>query len=342
MVACFRPVLFGLLVLALVSCEREEIRVYTVAKDPPKAKPTRTEASADESRSELSWTTPAGWTETAPGQVHAASFNIKSNAGQATVTATRLPNLAGREAVVVNMWREQVGQAPLREDELALALTEVEVAGEKGKLFEIVGSREEKPTRIITAMIHRPDASWFFKLAGDEAAVGEQKPAFLDFVKMVRFRRAAQSGETQAAPSVASPGPAKQQFGWSVPSGWEAAAPGQMQIAKFSVPPRGEAKAEVTVSAFPNDTGGTLANVNRWRRQLGLGDVDESGLAALVTPLDPSLPGALLVDLQNPPKRMLGAIVPRGERWFFYKLTGDAEAVAAERDAFIGFVKSPP
>jgi hypothetical protein len=31
-----------------------------------------------------------------------------------------------------------------------------------------------------------------------------------------------------------------------------------------------DGKAEVTVSAFPGDTGGLLANLNRWRGQIGL------------------------------------------------------------------------
>ena len=60
------------------------------------------------------------------------------------------------------------------------------------------------------------------------------------------------------------------------------------------------------------------------------------------TPLDPKLPGAMLVDVTNVPKRLVGAIVPRGSRWFFYKLTGDAEAVAPEKDAFAAFARSEP
>ena len=38
------------------------------------------------------------------------------------------------------------------------------------------------------------------------------------------------------------------------------------------------AKADVTVSIFPNDTGGVVANVNRWRTQVGLPETDEAGV----------------------------------------------------------------
>ena len=39
---------------------------------------------------------------------------------------------------------------------------------------------------------------------------------------------------------------------------------------------------------------------------------------------------------------MLGAIVPREGRWWFYKMMGDAPAVNAERDAFVRFIQSQP
>jgi hypothetical protein len=132
------------------------------------------------------------------------------------------------------------------------------------------------------------------------------------------------------------------QFKWSVPEGWRPLLPGEMQIAKFAVPERSGARAEVTVSTFPSDTGGTLANVNRWRKQIGLGEIGEAELPALIQPLDPAQNGAILIDLANASRRLVGAIVPRGRQWYFYKLLGDAEVVAAERDGFVRFASSEP
>ena len=320
----------------LTACEREEIRVYTAPKDPP-APPARTEEAPRAPRPQLAWTLPEGWQQVEAGQVSVASFTTKSEAGEASVQITPLPNLAGKEAMVVNMWRQQLGQPALSQDEVTASLTPVEVAGETGQLFEVPG---EGKRRIVTAMIHKPDASWFFKLAGDDAAVEAQKPAFVNFLKSVQMKAPAETAATTSAADAHST--EARRFKWTVPEGWRAATPGQMQVAKFTVPERGTAKAEVTVSTFPSDTGGTLANVNRWRRQLGLGEVDEAGLAPLVSPLDPSVPNSVLVDLTNEQKRMLGAIVPRGAEWFFYKLVGDADAVAAERESFIAFAKSNP
>jgi hypothetical protein len=114
-----------------------------------------------------------------------------------------------------------------------------------------------------------------------------------------------------------------------------------MQVARFKVPEKNGAAAEVFVSVFPNDTGGTLANVNRWRRQIQLGEIDASALASAVKPLD-AAPGALLADLTNGNQRLLGAIVPRDGQYWFYKMTGGAPAVEAARDNFIRFAQSTP
>jgi hypothetical protein len=326
---------------ALGSCKREEIRVYLAPKDqPPPARNTAASATpSPRPRPQLTWTLPAGWKEASADQMSVANFTVGEEAAGASVNITPLPNLEGREAMVINMWREQVGQPALEEAEVGAALSDVEVAGQKGKLFEIAGERDGKPQRTITAMQHTPEASWFYKISGDEAVVAAQKPAFLEFLKSVRMTAPATAAKSEPAPA---PEPTPQQFRWSVPPAWTAQPAGQMQVAKFAVPEQGSAKAEVTVSIFPNDTGGTRANVDRWRRQIGLAEADDTAMAQTVSPLDPALPGAELVDLANGARRIVGAIVPRDGRWWFYKLMGDADAVAAAREPFISFAKSQP
>jgi hypothetical protein len=152
----------------------------------------------------------------------------------------------------------------------------------------------------------------------------------------------AESAPPAAESSTSEPAPATHVI---APEGWKQEPPGQMQVAKFTVEKEG-GKAEVSVSVFPSDTGGTLGNVNRWRRQIGLADVDENGLQECVTTLGGSpfdgAPGPILADLSKDNGRLLGAIVPREGRWWFYKMVGDASVVNAEHDAFVQFVKSQP
>ncbi len=331
-----------LLILAVVGigCGREDIQVYTAPKDKVAASSPASSAmpSIPPARPQVSWTLPDGWIETGAGQMSVASFSIKGEGDQeALVTITPLARLAGRDPEIVNMWREQVGLEPLDRDEAVKQFEKVEVGGEPANLFQIEGNPRggSEASRIVTAIVHRSEASWFYKLAGDSALVSAQKPVFIEFLKSIRLKEATAESQPSVASSATKPN-------WTVPAQWKELPAGQMQMAKFAVPDRGAAKAEVSVSIFPNDTGGTLANVNRWRGQVGLAPVKEGELASMVSPLDPSSPDAILVDVKSDTKRIIGAVVPRNGSYWFYKLMGDAEAVAPEKESFAAFAKSKP
>jgi hypothetical protein len=279
-----------------------------------------------------------------------ASFSISGKDNQqAQVSVTQLAGMAGREALIVNMWRNQVGQSELSEEEAAKQLTEVDIGGQPGKMFDIAGKSDGGDAmRIVTAMTHRGRESWFYKLQGDDELVMAQKATFVTFLKSIKIEdppavTALPDGHPPVAGNTAAPDASTARSGasgkWPAPSAWKEVAPGSMQVAKFSVPEVNGAKADVTISIFPNSTGGTLGNVNRWRGQIGLGAVDEAGLAALVKPLDGKNPDAVLADLSNGKRRLIGAIVPAGDQWHFYKLMGDDAAVSPQKDAFIKFVK---
>lgn len=344
----FRPhtapaiAVFCTLAMGVSGCKKPRIRVYLAPRELPaaaaaEATPEPVQKAPPKAKPQLAYTLPPGWTEAAANSVSLAAFTIKDGAKEAGVNITPLPNLAGREALVVNMWREQAGLPPIEDAELAKTLEPVEIGGKKGRMFEVLGAKEGGvPLRIVTAFYHEAGASWFFKLAGDEGLVSAQKTAFVEFLKSVRVQETSGSAtETTSAP----PAP---EFQWKVPEGWQTLTPGDMQVGKFAVPEKDGAKAEVFVSIFPNDTGGTLANVNRWCQQIGLPTLDEAGLAQVTAPLDPATPDAVLIDLKSDPRALLGAIVPRAGRWWFYKMLGDASAVGAARESFIAFAKTQP
>ena len=342
------------LAVVAAGCGREEPKVYRVPREKPSAAaepspsmPHGHPEVSNRAKPKLSWTLPSGWEEAGAGEMSLATFNIAGKEGQqAQVKVTPLHGLAGKEVPIVNMWREQVGLPELTPEEVTRELQEVEIAGEPGKMFEVSGQAggASPPMRIVTAMVHRADASWFYKLAGDAELVEAQKPAFVAFLKSVRISEAPAAQTAVAdAPAEAAPtaSPAAESK-WNAPAGWRPVPPGPMQTAKFVVPQKGTAKAEVTVSVFPNATGGTLANVNRWRGQIGLASVDEAELARLITRPDDKNPEVILADMTNPEtkRQIIGAIVPRGGQWFFYKLMGDADAVAPQKEAFVAFAKS--
>ncbi|MDB6017844.1 MAG: hypothetical protein JWR19_2333 [Pedosphaera sp.] len=286
-------------------------------------------------RPQLGWKLPSGWKEAAANDISLANFIVPGSEGrEAQLSITQLANLSGRDAMIVNMWRAQAGLGELSDEEALKQFQPVQIGTEQGNLFEVSGKAKSGISmRILTAFVHHPDGSWFYRLSGDSALVAEQKPIFIEFLKSIQIKEAA-PGQPEAA--VAS------EFNWSVPAQWKTVAPGQMQVARFAVPNQGSAKAEVFVSVFPSDTGGTLANVNRWRKQIGLGPVEEKDLASLVAPLDPANPEAILVDMANNGKRLVGAVVARDGRYWFYKLIGDDTAVTPEKASLIAFAKSKP
>lgn len=338
----------------LAGCGRDEVKVYRVAKPetaPPQSPHAAHAASAmpdghpeiQRAKPQLAWTLPTGWTEAPAGRMSLANFTITGTGGQeAQVTVTPLAGLEGKEAAIVNMWRQQVGQSELPPDEVAGQLQPVEIGGASGKMFEVSGKADAtaRPMRIVTAMAHRPDASWFYKLQGDAELVEAQKPAFVAFLKSIKITDAPAAAVEPVAS--ASAGESTATSKWNAPADWKTVPPGQMQVAKFVVPDKDSAKADVAISVFPNSTGGNLANINRWRNQIGLPPAAESDVAQLAKPLDEKNPDAILVDMTNSGsnRQLIGAIVPRGGQWYFFKLLGDAPAVAPQKDAFVKFVQT--
>ena len=331
------------LAAALTGCDRKTVRVYDAPKDRPFVPPKSAEAEApappaSERREEvwrpaLTWTLPAGWKDAGADAANVGRFA----AGEASVAITALTSMEGKETVLVNMWRQVRGQEPLEEVEASKLLTEVPVAGGRGMMFEFADEKGEKANRFVVAFTHRAEGSLFFKIQGPDAAVTEQKPAFFEFLKTVKFSESAIANSASTLPP-------EKPAGWpgEVPAGWTEVAPGPMQQAKFSVPERDGAKADVMVSVFPSATGGTVENVKRWRRQLALPDIADAEVAKLAQPLAGAPEGSVIVDLKNEKRALTGAIIPLDGKWFFLKLLGDAPAVASARESFVVFATKIP
>jgi hypothetical protein len=193
-------------------------------------------------------------------------------------------------------------------------------------------------------MLTRGEMSWFFKISGEDAFVTSQKEKFLHFLKSVSF--------VENAPAQMAAAPASQNENenansiWTLPPGWVPVKPSQFLLAEFSIPGANGAKAEVNVAEMGGEGGGLLANVNRWRKQLGLGAVGETDLPQLEQSLD--VPGgkATLVDFAGvnaetgAPTRLVGAIVAQNGQTWFYKLLGDGQIVAQQKNAFTKFIQS--
>lgn len=126
---------------------------------------------------------------------------------------------------------------------------------------------------------------------------------------------------------------------YSVPEGWEELAPSGIRKANLKVP--GEnGSAELTVLTFPGDVGGRLANINRWRGQIGLSEVTAEELTEFAESYSISNHGGLYVRLEGSEQSILGALLPfHGNTWFF-KLQGNTETVLANEASMKAFLDS--
>lgn len=128
---------------------------------------------------------------------------------------------------------------------------------------------------------------------------------------------------------------------WTAPGHWSVNPPASMRRGSYAIRgPQGE--ADMAITAFPGDVGGELANINRWRGQLGLPALGAADLPAVRTTVRTDNFEFVLVEFDNPaatpPTRMLGAFAAHeGNTWFF-KLTGPDALVAAEKPAFVSFL----
>lgn len=128
---------------------------------------------------------------------------------------------------------------------------------------------------------------------------------------------------------------------WSAPASWTAKQGSAMRRGSYAVKGDG-GEADLSITAFPGDVGGDLANVNRWRGQIGLGPIGAGDLAGAVQRVERNGLKMGVVDLGGAagpnPQRTLAAMVPHAGSTWFFKLTGPDALVAKEKAAFMAFL----
>jgi hypothetical protein len=244
------------------------------------------------------------------------------------------------------MWREAL-QLPAVDK---VESQPVAIGSEQGKLYEVADSKS--PKRILAAVLEKGGLTWYFKMNGDDAVVKEQKPAFLDFLKSISFAAAPATAAANPGAGISMGQPisaeamASAVSNPSLPAGWKEIPNPPMLLAKYVIPGAGDAKAEVNVSMLNGTGGGVLANVTRWRGQLGLAPMSEEDFSKAAQAVDIRGSKGTLVDMTGTEaktgkkSRLIGIIVPEtGDTWF-YKLMGDPQIVEQQKDTFTKFIQT--
>ena len=130
---------------------------------------------------------------------------------------------------------------------------------------------------------------------------------------------------------------------WTVPDDWEELTPTTIRKGNFRIagPDR---VAEITVTAFPGDVGGLEANLNRWRRQVGLPpapmDTLREGLEEIEIDGSPAQFVELIASPGAQSNGIAGAIIPRRSHTWFVKMVGDTTLLREQEPNLMGFLQS--
>jgi hypothetical protein len=361
--------------LALTAgCNRDSVKVYkvdsndTVAVAPPPAAtapgampttmPDGLPVPDTSGLPKLKYTLPEAWKEKPLTQLRVASFEVSAGGKTADVSVIPLGGAAGGDAANVNRWRGQVGQPPLEEGALKQSAEAVQVGDKPADLYDVAGTTAGSgdAERIVGAIFHADDTTWYFKMTGDPDLVEKSKPAFIAFLKSVAFQAPAATAVADmsqmpashpAVPGIAmgAPSAAGAKPTWTVPADWKEGELMQFLVARYVIQGSGDASASVNVSQLADNGGGLLPNLNRWRNQLGQPAVSDEEASKLPT-FDASGAKAVMADFTGTDARtgkaarLVGVVIPFNSQTWFYKLMGDPELVGRQKDALIQFVQS--
>jgi hypothetical protein len=263
------------------------------------------------------WTLPAGWRQKSGSGMRYASIEIDAPAGPLDLSVTLLPrNEPDLDAYILsnlNRWRGQLGLPPLQLAQLGENVQRVDLEAGQATLVDIVGRKPQDN------MSKAPFAGGPMAPPGPAAGAPSGPPP----------------GKTQAPGGRASSSELK----YEVPAGWTEAPAGGMRKAAFAIG-SGAESAEVTVINLAGAGGALLPNINRWRQQIGLGEITQQDLDRDVKKIELGSQSGDYVELVGPQKAILGVAAHDGKQAWFFKMTGEPAVVSREKQNFETFVRS--
>jgi hypothetical protein len=130
---------------------------------------------------------------------------------------------------------------------------------------------------------------------------------------------------------------------WTLPQGWTLSEGDGMRYATLK--PSTPGKVDISVIALTGAAGGELANVNRWREQMGLAPIEnEKDLDGIRKTTKSAAGDVAVFDFTSPgtaKSRMLVGLLGAadGNTWFL-KMTGDEAPVAQAKKEFLQWIGS--
>lgn len=322
-------------VLAIAGCDRDTIHAYRAPKDATTIPVDLTgQPPAPTAAPAVVWTVPEGWTEE-PNEQAMRLATFRAGPGGVEVSLTAFPGDVGGDLANVNRWRGQLGLAPIDAQGLLDTLKSDTLNGIRVSTVDL---QAPDGARMLGAIVTPGDGqTWFVKANGAMAPVGEIVESFARFAHSIHLDapadpHAGHNHPVEPAASQAAAGSVDQRLdAWALPPNWEHETGVSPILSASYLADNEDGGARITVTRLSSGAGGDLANVNRWREQLGLAPAPVLDTSAGVIRQSP-----LVVDLATPDgsNRMVAAIVPAGASTYYFKITGTSAGAGAELDTF--------
>ncbi len=283
---------------------------------------------------ELMYELPDGWIELPVTSMRRMNLRIAGN----PQTECYLTVFQGGGSLRDNIdrWCQQMGRDPLPDEELA-ALPKAKLLGMEGVRFEIDGnfdggmsSSAVEDARMVVYVLPLGGATVFLKATGPRELLIAEAENLNNFVDGLGLSQS----PTMPTPP---PTPGASPLTWEIPEGWTALGRKPMREVTFAA----GAEARCWITILGGDGGGTLANVNRWRNEMGQSPLQAGDLESL--PKMPVLGGdAFVVEAQGSYSSMgsaaeddwamIGLIRNLDGKAIYVKMVGPIAEVEAARE----------
>ncbi len=131
-------------------------------------------------------------------------------------------------------------------------------------------------------------------------------------------------------------------FSWVVPDNWLNGDMSSMRLASFNAP-YSKGVADISVTNFSGDGGGLKANVNRWRKQLGLDPQSEEMINKSIIIKESKLGKYKFIKIKNdsnPDSAFLCSIIEIKNSTIFIKMKASVLGINQLEQEFIEFCSS--
>jgi hypothetical protein len=255
------------------------------------------------------WTLPKDWSARPGSQMRFATLVLPGDP-PLEVTVTKLPagnDLDQARLDNINRWRGQLDLPHIEIEDLPSRTENIEAGDITVTYLNIVG--KAKPA----------------------AAMAGGMPPMIQ--RAISNREGPADDGTARQPAKAAE---QSDIKFEKPGEWTEVPPKQFITAAFEVTD-GAKKLSITVSRAG---GSKVANVNRWRGQLGVGPLSEDEINKSLQKFTVGDRAGQLVEIKSDTQTLTAVMIEDGERTVFVKLMGDPELAVRERKRFETFAKS--